>query len=110
MSHLPENKDAKNVIVDKLLTSFEEFKHIDDDGVEIWLARELAPLLGYKRWENFEAAIGRAQIACGNVGEDVEDHFRGVTKMVDIAAALSASSKSYRRMLRLLGPQPRQRK
>ncbi|HEY7644208.1 MAG TPA: DNA damage-inducible protein D [Hyphomicrobiales bacterium] len=95
MSHLPENKDSKKVIVDKLLTSFEEFKHIDDDGVEFWLARELAPLLGYKRWENFEAAIGRARIACGNVGEDVEDHFRGVTKMVDIGSGAKREQQDY---------------
>jgi DNA-damage-inducible protein D len=35
-------------------------------------------------WENFETAIERAQTACRNTGEDVNDHFRGVTKMIAV--------------------------
>lgn len=52
-------------------------------------------MLGYKRWENFETAIGRAKIACENVGEDVEDHFRGVTKMVDIGSGAHRDLADY---------------
>ena len=73
-------------MIEALLASFEAARHADEDSAEFWLARELAPLLGYKRWENFETAIGRAQIACQNVGEDVADHFRGITKMVEIGS------------------------
>ncbi len=81
--------------MDKLLTAFEEIKHIDGDGVEYWLARELSPLLGYKRWENFETAIGRAKIACENVGEDVEDHFREVTKMIELGKGAHRDLADY---------------
>jgi DNA-damage-inducible protein D len=29
----------------------------EEEGVEFWYARDLMPLLGYSRWENFETAI-----------------------------------------------------
>ena len=39
---------------------FDGIIHVLDEGeVEYWLARELMPLLGYGRWENFEKAIKR---------------------------------------------------
>ncbi len=95
MSELPQQKSPKSVIVDKLLTAFEAIKHVDGDSVEYWIARELSPLLGYKRWENFETAIGRAKIACENVGEDIRDHFRDVTKMVDIGSGAHRDLADY---------------
>ena len=32
---------------------FEDIKHITEDGIEYWLARELQEILGYKEWRNF---------------------------------------------------------
>ncbi|MCF6338648.1 MAG: DNA damage-inducible protein D, partial [Gammaproteobacteria bacterium] len=40
--------------------------------------------LGYSRWENFLTAIQRAIESCKTTGYDESDHFRGVTKMIDI--------------------------
>ena len=40
------------------------------DGLECWIARELQEVLAYK--------------FCENSGERIEDHFVGVTKMIDI--------------------------
>jgi DNA-damage-inducible protein D len=57
-----------------------------EQGTEFWLARELQPHLGYERWENFANVIERAKAACQNSGQGVEDHFREVTKMVDLGA------------------------
>ena len=59
----------------------------DDDGntIEIWYARELQQQLGYARWENFVVAIGRAVESCKTQGINVDDHFREVTKMIDLA-------------------------
>ena len=34
-------------------TIFDSIKHIDENGNEYWLARELMPLLEYSKWENF---------------------------------------------------------
>jgi DNA-damage-inducible protein D len=65
---------------------FESIRKTDDDGIEYWSARDLAKVLGYDRWENFENAIEKAQMACTNSGHDVSDHFRDVTKMVAIGS------------------------
>ena len=37
--------------------SFEDIKHIDENGVEFWYARELMPILQYLKWENFKKVI-----------------------------------------------------
>lgn len=59
----------------------------DNQGeVEVWSARELQPVLGYVRWENFLVAIGRALESCKTQGVSVEDHFREVTKMVELGS------------------------
>ncbi|RPD85688.1 DNA damage-inducible protein D [Neisseria weixii] len=56
----------------------------DHEGIEFWFARDLQPLLGYNRWENFQTAIQRAIESCEVSGHQVSDHFRGVTKMIGI--------------------------
>ena len=86
---------SRGKAIEALLTAFENAKHIDGDGFEFWLARELAPLFGYKRWENFETAISRATIACANIGEEVPDHFREATKMVRIGSGASREQKDF---------------
>ena len=59
----------------------------DDNGgnIEVWYARELQHVLGYARWENFAEAIGRAMQSCKSQGISIDDHFREVTKMIDLA-------------------------
>lgn len=64
-------------------------KHItDDEGskIEVWHARELQEVLGYSRWENFTVAIGRAMESCKTLGINIDDHFREVTKMVQLGS------------------------
>jgi len=84
---MPMKPASKGEAIGKLLYAFEAAAHTDDDGTQFWLARELAPLLGYQRWENFAAAIERARLACVNSGEVVEDHFRDVTKLVSLGSS-----------------------
>ena len=36
-------------------------KHIDENGVEFWYARELMPILQYSNWQNFEKIIDKAK-------------------------------------------------
>ena len=33
--------------------TFEDIKHIDENGIEIWYARELQLVLNYKEWRKF---------------------------------------------------------
>lgn len=58
---------------------FDNIRHIDDQGQEYWIARELMPLLGYSRWNEFKSVIERATFACKNTGNDVEMHFSVLT-------------------------------
>ena len=43
---------------------FEEIKHVDENGNEYWLARELQDILDYKRWQKFQNVIENAKMAC----------------------------------------------
>lgn len=63
--------------------------------IEFWYARELMPLLGYGRWENFDKAISRAMESCETSGIEVDDHFREVTKMVQLGSGAKRSVKDY---------------
>ena len=40
--------------------TFESIKHIDENGVEFWYARELMNVLQYAKWENFKKVIEKA--------------------------------------------------
>lgn len=56
-------------------TIFERIKHRDEDGREMWLARELQAALEYDEWRNFVQVIRRAMLACSNAG--FEPRYRG---------------------------------
>lgn len=73
---------------------FEDIKHIREDGSEYWSARELAPVLDYSKWENFQKTISRAMIACENSGHSISDDFPEVRKIVE-AGATSKPKKDY---------------
>ena len=66
--------------------TFESIKHINEDGQEYWLARELQVVLEYVQWRRFSDAIERAKLACKNSGFEIEDHFADVGKMVEIGS------------------------
>ena len=65
-------------------------RHIESEDakeqIEVWFARELQTILGYARWENFLVAIHRAVASCKSQQINVDDHFREVTKMVELGS------------------------
>ncbi len=63
---------------------FELIRRLNDSGNEFWSSRDLAELLGYTQYRNFEAVIGKAKLACFNSGQRTEDHFADVSIMIDI--------------------------
>lgn len=73
---------------EEILQLFQQFEAVASEleGVECWSARELQKLLGYTKWENFEKVIKKAKDACNNAGEDVENHFPDIRKMVAIGS------------------------
>jgi len=56
----------------------------EESGLDFWLARDLQNVLGYARWENFLKVIEKAVTSCKQSGSEILDHFREVTKMVQI--------------------------
>jgi DNA-damage-inducible protein D len=86
--------------ISQLKTVFDEISHFitSDDGkeqVEVWFARELMVALGYARWENFKVAIGRAVDSCKTQNINIDDHFREVTKMVELGSGSKREIPDY---------------
>ena len=69
----------------------------DDGGerVEVWYARDLQNVLGYARWENFLVAIQRAVDSCNTLGVNPDDHFRDLTKMVNLGSGAKREVTDY---------------
>ena len=77
----------KSERIAQLHAAFERLLHrAEETGPEFWLAREIQPLLGYARWENFDKVLQKARTACQNSGYDATDHFLDITKMVDVGS------------------------
>lgn len=75
MNKLERNKKYSN-------KTFEDIKHIDENGIEYWCARELQLVLGYKEWRKFENVIKKAIDACENSGISAFEHFVGTDKTI----------------------------
>lgn len=75
--------------------TFESIKHINEYGQEFWYARELARVLEYKDFRNFEQSIFKAMDACKNSGYDIADHFGDATEMVEIGLGAQRGFPSY---------------
>ncbi|MBU1321009.1 MAG: hypothetical protein KKE62_19880 [Proteobacteria bacterium] len=88
-------------MVNKIIPSaphknFEDIKKINENGIIYWNARELLPLLGYRKWQNAEKVIARAIRSCINSGQDVDNHFTKFSKMVPIGSDTVRKIKNYK--------------
>ena len=54
---------------------FDAIKRTDEHG-DYWTARDLMPLMGYSRWNEFKPVIERAMQAAANQGYEVSELFR----------------------------------
>jgi DNA-damage-inducible protein D len=48
--------------------------------------RRLFPLLGYATWQAFDEVVTRVVRAALNSGQDVDNHFSQLTKLVEIGS------------------------
>ena len=82
--------------IDKNNKSFENIKHIDENDIEFWYARELMPVLQYSNWQNFERIINKAKMSCQNSDISILDHFIDVSKMVQIGSGAYREQIDYK--------------
>jgi len=76
--------------------SFEDIKHVDENGVEYWYARELQSVLNYKEWRKFENVIKKAKESCKNSDISVIEHFVDVDKLSKRANNAEVLIKDYK--------------
>ena len=82
--------------VRQIKEQFDLILHSEQEAhIEFWYARDLMPLLGYERWENFHKAILRAMDSCETSGSIRADHFRDFTKMVQLGSGAKRKIKDY---------------
>jgi len=75
----------KKELIAELLEQFETACY-EINGIECWSARELQSILGYVRWENFINTLEKAKKSCELAGELAPNHFRNITKMVELGS------------------------
>lgn len=74
---------------------FEAIRRENADGIEYWSARDLAKILGYAKWDKFKHVIQRAQEACRNSGQKLEDHFLQMGKMVGLGSGAQRNIENF---------------
>jgi len=72
---------------------FERIKRLNDANNEYWESRDLAEVLEYTQYRNFEAVIEKARLSCFNSGHRIDDHFADISKMVEIGSGATREVK-----------------
>ena len=75
------------------VSPFERIRRTNEAGNEYWESRNLAEVLEYTQYRNFEAVIEKARLACFNSGHRIENHFADVSKMVEIGSGATREIK-----------------
>lgn len=75
-----------NELTKEVASLFESLRHIDENGVEYWSAREIYTHLGYTKWANFLTVIEKAKESCKNASGDILSDFASVGKIVKAGA------------------------
>jgi DNA-damage-inducible protein D len=57
---------------------FDQIRRVDDYGQEYWSARDLQPIMGYDKWDNFHSSIERAIRSAENTGTYSDQAFSRV--------------------------------
>ena len=75
---------------------FEDIKHIDENGIEYWNARELMIILEYKQWRRFENVINKAKESYKNSDISVIEHFANVGKTIKMPKGAEKTIPDYK--------------
>jgi len=75
---------------------FEQIKHIDENGIEYWQARQLSKALDYTDFRNFIKVLQKAAKACEQSEQGLSDHVVEFNEMVSIGSGAERQMPSYR--------------
>lgn len=90
---------SENEIIKMTEKTFEDIKHINENGVEYWYARELMLALGYSSWDKFKSVIIKAKISCKNSGSAETEHFSLLGKSLNMPNGATKYIEDYDYML-----------
>lgn len=76
--------------------TFENIKHIDENGIEYWEARELMSILQYAKWQNFKKIIEKSMSACENSKIPIKDCFTDISKPIISGKGKKEFIKDYK--------------
>ncbi len=76
--------------------TFEDIKHIDQNGIEFWYARELQSVLNYIEWRKFENVINKAKESCKNSDITVFEHFVDIDKTIKMPKGATKNIRDYK--------------
>ena len=82
--------------MDKNNKKIENIKHIDENGIEYWNARELMIILEYKQWRRFENVINKAKETCKNSDISVIEHFANIGKTIKMPKGAEKIISDYK--------------
>ena len=85
---MPEQLDA-------VMMALGEKRKVSKNGGEYWMARDIQSVLGYSRWENFEKIVQKARQSCESAGVELRDHFRDVTKMIEVGKGAMVPTQDF---------------
>ena len=75
---------------------FEQIKHINENGIEYWQARQLSKALNYTDFRNFTKVIEKASTACKLSEQELSDHIVEFNEMVAIGSGAEREMPSYK--------------
>lgn len=81
--------------ISKRALTLEECRHVDDNDVEYWYAREIMGVFGYSKWQNFEIAIERARVSLETTKTAGQEHFAEVSKSLPMPKGGYREVKDY---------------
>jgi DNA-damage-inducible protein D len=89
------NQDKMNLEPAKSTSNiFESLRRKNDKGGDFWSSRDMANVLGYSEYRNFEGVIKKAELACFNSAQDVKEHFVQYNEMLEVGNGGQREAKS----------------
>lgn len=81
--------------LDSVMKALDAKRRWTQTGAEYWMGRDIQPILGYAKWDNFEKVIGKAKLACESTSMEPQNHFLDAGKMVKVGSGAEVEKRDY---------------